>query len=95
MPIEKLNDLEQDLLISIMDVCEIQESIPDKMTQNTPLIGPESPLGLDSLDAVEIIVMIQTRYGVRITSRETSIEVLNSLKTISDYIRFNTREKAS
>ncbi len=86
MTLTHIHNLERDLLDSIMKICEIQDSVPDDMTENTPLIGPDSPFGLDSLDAVEIIVMIQTQYGVRITSRETSIEVLNSLKSIADYI---------
>jgi len=87
MTLTDINELELKLLESIIDICEFTEPVPDNMTINSPLIGPDSPLGLDSLDAVEIITMIQSDFGVRITSRETSIEVLNSLKSIADYIR--------
>jgi len=93
MALTCLNELEQQLLDSIVEICEFAEPIPDHMTSDSPLIGPDSPLGLDSLDAIEILTMIQLDYGVRITSRETSIEVLNSLNSIADYIQTH-RDKA-
>lgn len=80
-------ELEEKLLHSIIEICEYDEDVPEEMTIDSELIGPDSLLGLDSLDAVEIIVMIQSEFNVRIASKETSIEVLNSLKTVADYIR--------
>lgn len=93
MLVTNIDELEQKLLNSIIEVCQITDLIPDDMTIDSPLIGPDSPFGLDSLDAIEIIIMIQSDYNVRITSRETSIEVLNSLKSVCDYIRTNTKKK--
>ena len=83
-------DLEKELLDIIVSICEREPGMAEHMERTTPLIGPESPLGLDSLDAVEIVAMIQSKYGVRITSKETSIEVLNSLQTIADFITRNS-----
>ena len=85
-----INEIEKELLDAIMDVCQIDDLPPEDMHADSPLIGPDSPLDLDSLDAVEILVMIQEKYGVRITPRETSIEILNSLETIADYILSHT-----
>ena len=79
MPYKDLNDLENKLLESIVEICQFHDPVPPEMTIDSPLIGPDSPLGLDSLDSVEIIAMIQSDYGVRIASKEKSIEVLNSL----------------
>ncbi|MEN8212079.1 MAG: phosphopantetheine-binding protein [Thermodesulfobacteriota bacterium] len=87
MILADINELEQKLLNSIINICEFTEPVPDEMTINSPLIGPDSPLGLDSLDAVEIMTMIQSDFKVRITSKETSVEVLNSIKSLADYIR--------
>lgn len=53
------------------------------------LAGPESPLGIDSLDAVEIVVMVQNRYGVRIESMESSRLVLENFASLLDFIRKN------
>lgn len=95
MTLINANALEKKLLNSIIDVCQITDPVPDDMTIDSPLIGPDSPFGLDSLDAVEIITMIQSDYDVRITSLETSIEVLNSLKSISDYVKASLKQQHS
>ena len=89
MAYEDLYGLEKELLDLIIVTCELDAEDAKDMQIDSPLIGPESALGLDSLEAVEIVSLIQKNFGVRITSIETSIEVLNSLKTIADYIRAN------
>lgn len=81
-----IKGLEKELLDLIIDTCERDTAMAIGMTRDSHLIGPDSLLDLDSLDAVEIVALIQSRYGVRITSKETSVEVLNSLKTMAEYI---------
>ncbi|MBW2163113.1 MAG: acyl carrier protein [Deltaproteobacteria bacterium] len=61
--------------------------IPDVLPLDAPLIGPDSPLGLDSLDAVEIVVAVQKDYGVHIDAQKTCRRVLESLRTLADFIR--------
>lgn len=81
---EELNDLEIELLAMIVDVCEIDD--PGEVSPQDPLIGPDSPLGLDSLDAVEIVVEVQNRYGVRIEAAQTARKVLVSLGILANHI---------
>ncbi len=83
-----MEQLELDLIRMICEVCKIQDP-PEEIALNTPLIGPESELGIDSLDAVEIIYTVQNDYKVRIGSEETSRQVLSSLKALADFIRNN------
>ncbi len=90
MAYKDIQGLEKELLDLILTTCERDKEDAADMNCDSPLIGPESILGLDSLDAVEIVSLIQTHFGVRITSKETSVEVLNSLATIADYIRLNS-----
>ncbi|MDA3786000.1 MAG: acyl carrier protein [Deltaproteobacteria bacterium] len=82
--------LESELLALIRETCRLPESDyapAEIMTQ--PLIGPESPLGIDSLDAVEIVVAVQNRYGVRIESMESSRLVLENFASLLEFIRKN------
>lgn len=81
-----LSGLEADLLQAIVRTCEREPELAEKMTADSPLIGPDSLLGLDSLDAVEIVALIQAEYGVRISSKETSVRVMTSLRTLAEYI---------
>jgi acyl carrier protein len=69
----------------IIDVCEVADP-PAAPAPDAPLIGPLSPYGLDSLDAMEIVVTLQKRYGVRVGSQELSRTILTSLRTLAAYV---------
>ena len=79
----------QELQNIIIEACHIQEDIPDDIDADAALIGPDSALGLDSLDAVEIVVAVQKHCGVRIGGQQSGREALQSLRTLADYIRTN------
>ena len=79
--------LERELLAAICETCNFKEVDQEAMTADEPLLGPDSRLGLDSLDALEIVVLVQKRYGVRIESEQTSRMVLQSLATLAAHIR--------
>jgi len=44
-------------------------------------------LGLDSLDAVELVVLLQKHYKIETKDLEESREVFTSIKTLADYVR--------
>lgn len=79
--------LEQELLLMVAQTCRVPEPLPAGLTFDQPLIGPDSPFALDSLDAVEIVVAVQRRYGVRIDAQETSRQVLQSISTLAAFVR--------
>ena len=84
--------LEKELLNAIVEICDIMEDIPEDLSPESllfdaPLIGPDSILGLDSLDAVEIVVMIQDKYGIRIQGKDQGQQIMSSLRSLADYIR--------
>ena len=87
--------LEQELLKAIMEICDIQEEITDDFPLEDPLIGPDSCWGLDSLDAIEIVVMIQEVYGIRIQGQDQAREILATLKTLADFIRSKQKESVA
>ncbi|OEU60671.1 MAG: acyl carrier protein [Desulfuromonadales bacterium C00003094] len=78
--------LEKELKELIIDACNVPDA-PEEFPDTAPLIGPDSPLGLDSLDAVELVVAVQKRFGVRIGGEDTSREVLESIETLAAFIR--------
>ena len=81
-----VSSLEAELQELIIDVCNVPDP-PETVDPDAPLIGPDSPLGLDSLDAVEVVVEVQKKYQVRIGGRDTSREVLRSLRVLAEFIR--------
>ncbi|TRO81835.1 phosphopantetheine-binding protein [Desulfuromonas acetexigens] len=86
MEVLSADNLEQALRDLIVDSCNIPDA-SEEVFPDAPLIGPDSPWGLDSLDAVEIVVAVQKAYEVRIGGQDTSREVLASLRTLAEFIR--------
>jgi acyl carrier protein len=84
-----MEPFERELLELICTTCNLDDVELDKIVRDDPLIGPDSPLGADSLDALEIAVTIQRQYGVRMDSENTSRIVLQSLATLAEYINKN------
>ncbi|MFT5699128.1 MAG: acyl carrier protein [Desulforhopalus sp.] len=82
-----MEPFEQELLKLICKICNLDDVEMDTIKSDDPLIGMDSILGLDSLDALEIAVTIQQEYGVRMDSENTSRDVLQSLKTLAEYIK--------
>lgn len=85
--------LEKELVEMIADVCSLIDPIPDTLSFDDPIFGPDSPLGLDSLDAVEIVVALEKGYNVRIDVQETSRRVFRSFSTLADFIRRHSGSK--
>jgi acyl carrier protein len=85
-----MDPLQQELLQLICATCNLNDVDLNRIGPDDPLIGPESPLGTDSLDALEIAVTVQKEYGVRMDAENTSRAVLQSVATLADYIRANS-----
>jgi len=58
----------------------------DKIDDAAPLFGPGS-LGLDSIDALELVLGIQKEFGVAIEDRALAVKVMVSIDTIAEYVK--------
>jgi len=58
----------------------------EKIDDDAALFGPGS-LGLDSIDALELVLGIQKEFGVAIEDRELAVKVLVSIDTIAEYLK--------
>lgn len=73
----------KELIIQRLNISDISvEEIPD----DTPLFASDNPLGLDSVDAIEIIMGLQEKYGVRIGDQNLARVILNSINSIVDFL---------
>ena len=53
-------------------------------TRKLPLFG--EGLGLDSIDALELVVLLEKNYGVKIKASKEGVKIFQSIRTIAEYI---------
>ena len=83
-----MNSEEKDLLKGhIIEYLSLEDVEKNEIEDGAPLFG--DGLGLDSIDALELIVMIEREYGVKISDPSKGKEILYSVDTIANYIESN------
>jgi len=78
-------NLIDELRVKIIDTLNLEDIVPDDMGEDDQLIGGE--LGLDSIDVLELVMMIEKDYSVRIDNKELGAKVFASLRTLAEYIQ--------
>ncbi|MCP4647556.1 MAG: acyl carrier protein, partial [bacterium] len=75
---EKLIEELKNKTLELLDLNYVE---PAEVKPDTPLFGDEGSLGLDSIDALEIVIMLEKDYGVRIDNKELGRKVMVSFST--------------
>lgn len=78
--------LEDELKELIIKELKLEDISPEDVTDDSPLFGDDG-LGLDSLDVVELVVILNKNYKLDLKNQEKAQKVLISIKTLADYIR--------
>ena len=80
-----MHDLINELKVKLIDLLNLTELTPDDFDEHGRLVGGD--LGIDSIDVLEMVVMVEKDYGVVINSQEVGEKVFSSLTALADYIR--------
>jgi len=76
-----------DLKEQIIDQLNLQDVAPGDIGDDQPLFG--DGLGLDSIDALELIVLLQQKYKLKLSNAEDGPRIFRSVRTIAEYIEAN------
>jgi acyl carrier protein len=71
----------------IIEVLNLEGMKPEDIDENAPLFG--DGLGLDSIDALELIVLMEKNYGIKLEDPKKGKEIFASIKTMAEYIDKN------
>ena len=71
----------------IIDVLNLEDVKPANIDENAPLFG--EGLGLDSIDALELIVLMEKNYGIKLKDPAQGKEIFKSIAVMADYIAAN------
>lgn len=82
-----MEELMQDLKVQIIEQLNLEDFEPDEIDINEPLFG--DGLGLDSIDALELIVLLEKDYGIKIDDPKKGKDIFFSIKSMAEYITAN------
>jgi acyl carrier protein len=86
---KSLEDIRKELKELLVVNLALDDITPEEIEDDGILFG--EGLGLDSLDAVEIVVLIQRNYGLEIIDEEQAREIFQSVSTLSQWVYDNLR----
>ena len=85
-----MEDLKQSLKEQIIESLNLQGMAPADIDDNAPLFGDDG-LGLDSIDSLELMVLLERSYGIKLADAGEGRKVLASVQSMSDYIAANRK----
>jgi len=68
----------------IIEVLNLEDVKPEDIDENAPLFG--EGLGLDSIDALELIVLMEKEYGIKLNDPNQGKEIFKSVKVMAEFI---------
>ena len=86
-----MEELIVDLKQRIIEALNLEEMTPDDIDTDAPLFG-EDGLGLDSIDALELIVLMEKRYGIKLASPAEGKAIFKSVRTIAEFVNENRKK---
>ncbi len=84
-----MEELIQKLKIQVIEQLNLEDIEPSDIEENDPLFG--EGLGLDSIDALELIVLMEKEYGIKIQDAEKRRQIFTSIKAMAEYIHENKK----
>lgn len=81
--------LKQQLKKQIIEFLNLTSITPDQIKDDQPLFGEGEGLGLDSIDSLELIVLLNREFGIVIRDPKEGRKVLVDINTMVEYIEKN------
>ena len=85
-----MEELVLELKKQIIEVLNLEEMTPEDIETDSPLFG--EGLGLDSIDALELIVLLEKKYGTRLANPAEGKAIFKSVGTIADFVSKNRKK---
>lgn len=71
----------------ILDALKLQDMTPEDIDSEAPLF--KEGLGLDSIDALELMLLLEKNYGIKLKSPAEGKAIFQSVRTMAEYVAAN------
>jgi acyl carrier protein len=82
-----MEELIAQLKEQIIDALNLEDLTPADIADDAPLFG--EGLGLDSIDALELIVLMERNYGIKLKEASEGKAIFKSVRVMAEYIAKN------
>lgn len=82
-----MENLIEKLKKQIIAALNFEDMRPEDIDADAPLF--REGLGLDSIDALELIVLMERKYGIKLKDPKQGREIFRSVRTMAEYIEAN------
>jgi len=84
-----MDNFKRKLKLEIIESLNLQGMAPEEIDDKAPLFG--DGLGLDSIDSLELIVLMERNYGIKIEDPREGRRVFESVNVMAEYIQANRK----
>lgn len=88
-----MSNLLEELKIKIVELLNLTDVSPRDIDPDEQLVGGR--LGIDSIDVLEMVILMEKEYGLTIDNKDLGAQVFSSLRTMAQYIKDNAAEVAN
>jgi acyl carrier protein len=82
-----MDKLIENIKNEIIEVLNLEDVKPEDIDADAPLFG--SGLGLDSIDALELIVLMEKNYGIKLKDPAQGRDIFKSVRVLAEYVQAN------
>jgi acyl carrier protein len=86
-----MDELILELKEEIIKVLNLEDMTPEDIDPKAPMFGAGG-LGLDSIDALELIVLMEKRYGIRLANAAEGKKIFTNVENIAQYVTENRKK---
>ncbi|MBQ2197898.1 MAG: acyl carrier protein [Bacteroidales bacterium] len=82
-----MEELILELKNRILEALKLEDMTPEDIDSDAPLF--KDGLGLDSIDALELMLLLEKNYGIKLKSPAEGKEIFKSVRTMAEYVAAN------
>ena len=84
-------ELKEELKGKMIEALNLEDIVITDLEDDAPLFGEEG-LGLDAIDALELIVLLEKNYGIKISDPKEGKNIFKSVNVMADYVEKNRKK---
>ncbi len=86
-----MSALVSELKVKVVDTLNLPDVTPEDIDEKEQLVGGK--LGIDSIDVLELVMMVEKEYAVKIDNKELGARVFANLQSLADFISGKASER--